>query len=181
MKDILSRRNLVNAAGWGVTALVAAALVASLAAGPETAPPPPQAAEPARDYAMFLTWEIEGGKVVTGSRFASVEDQAAGRPSEEWCYFEKAGAGPAKQSFYMNKDMYGDADFSAAELDGIRALGARPEDVGFWLTHCDWIVKMPAGNGADLIPVTDPARVEAVRMRLIEEEAARKRAVDPGE
>lgn len=179
-----TRQKLIDGAGWGVVALIVAAAVHGVATSPEILAPPKTAIGPARDYAMFVTEKMEGGKVVTGARFATVEDQAAARPAEEWCYFEKTSASSGKQSFYIGKQIWAyDYAFSDAEIEGLRAMGAHPDDVGLWMTYCHWIVAPdpgPAPAGLALIPETPPEVVEAARRKAMEDEAARKRAGFPG-
>ncbi len=174
------RQQLIDGAGWGVVALIVAAAVHGIATSPEILAPPKTAIGPARDYAMFVTEKMEGGKVVTGARFASVEDQAAGRPADEWCYFEKTSASSGKQSFYIGKEVWArDYAYSAAEIEGLRAMGAHPDDVGLWMTYCHWIDRPPSAYHG-VIPETPPEVAEAARRKAIEDEAARKRAGFPG-
>lgn len=180
MLERSTHRKLINGAGWMVTALLVAAVAHALVTSPEIAAPPETATGPARDYAMFITWDLPDGKVVTGSRFASVEDQAERRPSAEWCYFEKMSGTPVKQSFYMTKDMYGDAEFTEAEIESLQKMGAEPNDVGFWLAHCEWLDHAPKDN-ASAIPATDPEVAEAARRAAMAAEEATRRgtALEP--
>lgn len=174
------RQKLIDAAGWGVVALIVAAAVHGIATSPEILAPPKTAIGPARDYAMFVTEKMEGGKVVTGARFASVEDQAAARPAEEWCYFEKESTSSGKKSFYIGKEVWArDYAYTAADLDSLQAMGAHQNDVGLWMTYCHWIDRPPSDYHG-VIPVTPPEVADAARRKAMEEEAARKRAGFPG-